>query len=112
MAQKQIELQDLDLQQLVEVKKQLEDVRSHLLASVQDCALGHCSELVRGRWNSSSSCQNKHADYAGEEEKDGVENERQCSSKPAALPSLELLGHSPYGRKQKRTDQTKAYYFA
>jgi len=49
MAQKQIELQDLDLQQLVEVKKQLEDVRSHLLASVQDCALGNCSELVRGR---------------------------------------------------------------
>lgn len=36
MAQKQIELQDLDLQQLVEVKKQLEDVRSHPVASVQD----------------------------------------------------------------------------
>lgn len=36
MAQKQIELQDLDLQQLVEVKKQLEDVRSPLVASVQD----------------------------------------------------------------------------
>lgn len=67
MAQKQIELQDLDLQQLVEVKKQLEDVRSHLLASVQDCAHGNSPELVRRRWHSSSLCLNKHADDVGEE---------------------------------------------